>query len=156
VAKKLHSIQLFAIYTFNGGQDTWCYYGSEEMAPEETFKQDLPVMNEIYDSLKENAAAINAKGAAEQQQANQIVQQTQQMTANTDATIAQMQNAQLQSDKSFADVDEGIRGYREVYDTQTGDQADVNLGDVDGVVNALNEGDPGRYVQVPLRDQVGQ
>jgi hypothetical protein len=48
-------------------------------------------------------------------------------------------------------VDEGIRGYRKVYDTQTGQEADVNLGDVNGVVNALNEADPGRYVQVPLR-----
>ena len=51
-------------------------------------------------------------------------------------------------------MDEGIRGYRKVYDTQTGDETDVNLGDVNGVVNALNETDPGRYIQVPLRDEV--
>jgi hypothetical protein len=156
VAKKFHSVQLFAVYTFNGGQDTWDYYGSQEVAPEETFKQDLPVMNEIFDSLKENAAAINAKGAAEQKQADAIVAQTNQMNAATDATIAQMHEQEVQSEKSFADVDEGIRGYRKVYDTQTGDETDVNLGDVDGVVNALNEADPGRYVQVPLRDEVGQ
>jgi hypothetical protein len=156
VAEKFHSIQIFAVYTFNGGQSTWNYYGSQEMAPEETYKQDLPVMNAIFDSLKENAAGINAKGAAEQRQVNQIVNQTRQMTAGVNATIAQMQNQEIQSEKSFADVDEGIRGYRKVYDTQTGDEADVNLGDVNGVVNALNEADPGRYVQVPLRDEVGQ
>jgi hypothetical protein len=78
------------------------------------------------------------------------------MTAATDAAIDRMRRQQLQADRSFADVDEGIRGYRKVYDTQTGQEADVNLGDVNGVVNALNEADPGRYVQVPLRDEVGR
>jgi hypothetical protein len=111
-------------------------------------------MNQIYDSLKENAAAINAKGAAEQQQANTISAQTSRMVAASNANIARMQNQELQSEKSFADVDEGIRGYRKVYDTQTGEESDVNLGDVNGVVNSLNEADPGRYVQVPLRDEV--
>jgi hypothetical protein len=154
-SRKLHSIQIFAAYTFNGGQNTWNYYASQEMAPEETFKQDLPVMNAIFDSLKENAAAINAKGAAEQKQVNQILDQTRQMNANVDATINQMHRQEVQSERSFADVDEGIRGYRKVYDTQTGDEADVNLGDVNGVVNALNDADPGRYVQIPLRDEVG-
>jgi hypothetical protein len=154
VAQKFHSVQQFAVYTFNGGQDTWGYFGAQLNGPEETFKQDFPIMNAIDASLKENAAAINAKGAAEQKQADQIVEQTNKMTADTDATIGRMQQQQLDADRSFADVDEGIRGYREVYDTQTGEQADVNLGDVDGIVNALNESDPGRYVQIPLRDQV--
>jgi hypothetical protein len=154
VSRKFHSIQIFAAYTFNGGRDTWNFYGSQEMAPEETYKQDLPVMNAIFDSLKENAVAINAKGAAEQKQVNQILDQTRQMNANVDATITQMHSEEVQSERSFADVDEGIRGYRKVYDSQTGDEADVNLGDVNGVVNALNEADPGRYVQIPLRDEV--
>lgn len=156
VSRKFHSVQIFAAYTFNGGRDTWNFYGSQEMAPEETYKQDLPVMNAIFDSLKENSAAINSKGAAEQKQVNQILAQTRQMNTNVNATISQMQNEEIQSEKSFADVDEGIRGYRKVYDSQTGDEADVNLGDVNGVVNALNEADPGRYVQVPLRDEVQQ
>jgi hypothetical protein len=155
VAKKFHSVQQFSVYSFNGGQDTWSYFGAQLNAPEETFKQDFPVMNAIYASLKENGSAIAAKGAAEQKQADQIVAQTNPMTAQTDATIAHMQQQQLESDRSFADVDEGIRGYRKVYDTQTGDESDVNLGDVNGVVNALNDADPGRYVQVPLRDEVG-
>jgi hypothetical protein len=154
VAKKFHSVQQFNVYSFNGGQDTWSYFGAQLNAPEETFKQDFPVMNAILISLKENAAGIQAKGAAEQKQADAINAQTNRMTAQTDATIARMQQQQLESDRSFADVDEGIRGYRKVYDTQTGEESDVNLGDVNGVVNALNEADPGRYVQVPLRDEV--
>jgi hypothetical protein len=154
VAKKFHSVQQFCVYTMNGGQDTWSYFGAQLNAPEETFKQDFPVMNAILISLKENAAGINAKGAAEQRQADQIVAQTNQMVAATNANIARMQQQQLESDRSFADVDEGIRGYRKVYDSQPGEETDVNLGDVNGVVNALNEADPGRYVQVPLRDEV--
>jgi hypothetical protein len=43
-------------------------------------------MQAILNSLKENAAAINAKGAAERKQADQIVDRTRQMTAATDAT----------------------------------------------------------------------
>jgi hypothetical protein len=156
VAKKFHSVQRFNVYTLNGGRDTWSYFASQLNAPEDTFRQDFPVMNAILASLKENGSAIAAKGAAEQKQADQIVAQTNRMTAQTDATIAHMQQQQLESDRSFADVDEGIRGYRKVYDTQTGEEADVNLGDVNGVVNALNDTDPGRYVQVPLRDEVGQ
>jgi hypothetical protein len=156
VAKHFHSVQQFMVYSFNGGQDTWSYFAAQLMGPEETFKQDYPVMNEILMSLKENAAGIQAKGAAEQKQADAINAQTNRMVEQTNATIGQMQQQQLESDRSFADVDEGIRGYRKVYDTQTGDESDVNLGDVNGVVNALNEADPGRYVQVPLRDEVGQ
>jgi hypothetical protein len=154
VPKKFHSVQRFTVYSLNGGQDTWSYFASQLMGPEETFKQDFPVMNAILVSLKENAAGIAAKGAAEQKQADQIVAQTNRMVAQTNATIAHMQDQQAAADRSFADVDEGIRGYRKVYDTQTGEESDVNLGDVNGVVNALNETDPGRYVQVPLRDEV--
>jgi hypothetical protein len=154
VAKKFHSVQQFCVYTFNNGQDTWSYFAAQLQGPEDTFKQDYPVMNAILISLKENSAGIAAKGQAEHKQADAINAQTQQMVANTNATIANMQQQQLESDRSFADVDEGIRGYRKVYDTQTGDEADVNLGDVNGVVNALNDADPGRYVQVPLRDEV--
>jgi hypothetical protein len=156
VAKKFHSVQQFSVYTFNGGQDTWSYFGAQLQGPEETFKQDFPVMNAILASLKENAAGIAAKGAAEQKQADAINAQTNRMVAATNANIARMQQQQLESDRSFADVDEGIRGYRKVYDTQTGEESDVNLGDVNGVVNALNDADPGRYVQVPLRDEVQQ
>jgi len=47
-----------------------------------------------------------------------------------------------------------IRGYRTVEDTTTGERSSVNLGKVDDVVNKLNEGDPGRYKQIPLRDEM--
>lgn len=51
------------------------------------------------------------------------------------------------------DFDELIRGYRTVEDTQTGVKHSVDLGNVDKIVDDLNESDPGRYRQIPLRDE---
>jgi hypothetical protein len=46
--------------------------------------------------------------------------------------------------------DETIRGWREVEDTTTGERKSVDLGNVDQIVDKLNEADPGRYKQIPL------
>ena len=83
------------------------------------------------------------------------------LKATEDATnqfVNQLNQQSLAADRNCADMDEVIRGYRKVYrkvyDTQTGDEADVNLADSTAIVNALNENDPGRYMQIPLRDEV--
>lgn len=65
---------------------------------------------------------------------------------------AQANNSVIRS-RAVDDFDETIRGVRDVQDTRTGQQAPVDLGNVDNIVNNLNQGDPGRYIQVPLRDQ---
>jgi hypothetical protein len=57
-------------------------------------------------------------------------------------------------DRSFADFDEVIRGYRTVEDTRTGDRTSVDLGNVHDIVEKLNERDPGRYKEIPLRDEM--
>jgi len=41
-----------------------------------------------------------------------------------------------------------------VLDTETGNRTSVDLGNVDRIVDKLNEGDPGRYKQIPLRDEM--
>ncbi len=46
-----------------------------------------------------------------------------------------------------------IRGYRTVEDTRTGERGSVDLGNVDNFVDTLNESDPDRYRQIPLRDE---
>ena len=46
-----------------------------------------------------------------------------------------------------------IRGYRTVEDTRTGDRTSVDLGNVRDIVDELNQGDPGRYKEIPLRDE---
>jgi hypothetical protein len=57
-------------------------------------------------------------------------------------------------ERSNANFDEMIRGYRTVEDTATGDKTSVDLGDVHQVVQNLNYSDPGRYKEIPLRDEL--
>ena len=52
------------------------------------------------------------------------------------------------------DFDEVIRGVRTVEDTQTGYRTSVDLGNVNQIVDKLNKHDPGRYIQIPLRDEL--
>jgi hypothetical protein len=140
-------------------------------APDGTFERDKPVMFQMLNSLKSNDGAIQRKSsrelAAQKQnfEAQQARMRTQQ--AANDAQHKQYwehQKAMDESHKAFADrqrdqdrqndnFDEYIRGVRTVEDTQSGVKTSVDLGNVDKVVDALNEGDPGRYKQIPLRDE---
>ena len=54
----------------------------------------------------------------------------------------------------FADFDETIVGSRDVLDTATGEKTSVDLGNVNAIVDRLNQNDPGRYQQIPLRDEL--
>ncbi len=76
----------------------------------------------------------------------------------TAETIAAQNRAwernQLIIARSHADFDETIRGYRTVEDITAGDRTSVDLGDVHRIVEKLNEHDPGRYREVPLRDEL--
>jgi len=71
-----------------------------------------------------------------------------------DRYLASTQRNSIIRERSSADFDEVIRGYRNVEDTATGERTSVDLGNVDSIVDKLNEGDPGRYKQIPLRDDV--
>jgi len=64
------------------------------------------------------------------------------------------QRNSLIRERSAIDFDEVIRGERTVQDTQTGERTSVNLGNVNEIVDKLNERDPGRYIQIPLRDEM--
>jgi hypothetical protein len=141
-------------------------------APDATFEKMKPVMFQMVNSMKTNDAAIQRKSSAElaaQRQrfdAQQARMRSQQ--AANDAQHKQYwdhQKAMEESHKAFADkqnqqarsndnFDEYIRGVRTVEDTQTGIKTSVDLGNVDKVVDTLNERDPGRYRQIPLRDEV--
>jgi len=44
-------------------------------------------------------------------------------------------------------------GLRTVQDTRTGEQTQVYLPDVHNIVDAMNAQDPGRYKEIPLRDE---
>lgn len=57
-------------------------------------------------------------------------------------------------DRTNADFDEVIRGYRTVEDTTTGERAETDLGTVHRTVEKLNEhAGYDRYKEIPLRDQ---
>ena len=62
---------------------------------------------------------------------------------------------QNRKSRNAADWIEYAGGYRTVIDTQTGKRARVDLSNVNGIVDHLNEvtNDPHRFVQIPLRDE---
>jgi hypothetical protein len=151
-------------------------------APDATFKRDLPVMLEIINSERPNNEVIQRKNAQNQQASVQSLQAVhRQQVAWFNAQQAghrqqvaafdrqnqqwwdgqranqqrnndweQRQNAQARQNDNF---DEIIRGQRTVEDTQTGVKGSVDLGNVDKIVDDLNEREPGRYRQIPLRDE---
>jgi hypothetical protein len=164
-------IQFDASAVRNGG--TWGYYIPLQLiAPKETFEKDLPVMMAQAFSLSENAAVIGAKSRREidaaqrqaesQREANDRVAQANydHTRAVEDASAAQskhwadIDNDETKRQRTATDFDETIRGIRTVEDTQTGEKTSVDLGNVHDIVDKLNEQDPGRYKEIPLRDEV--
>ena len=141
-------------------------------APDATFERDLPVMLQMINSLAMNEARIRERGGqavaaqkrwfqaeqkAHKQQVAAFDAHNRQWEANEKAfdarnqQVADSQNATARRDDNF---DELIRGYRTVEDSQTGLKTSVDLGNVDKIVDDLNEHDPGRYREIPLRDEV--
>ena len=118
----------------------------------------MPTLVAIWHSYNPDVQKALANGqadtAAMQNALNQIQANIQASQDQTEQIISDMNQRQLAANRSFDNEDEIIRGYRTVEDTETGEQADVNLEDAHAIVDTLNEGDPGRYIQIPLRDQV--
>jgi hypothetical protein len=139
------------------GNGTWAILWSQVSGPDATFDRDLPTMIAISKSWKlndsvvmehgnQNVAASNARFAA--------FEASQKETQDTfDNYLHSIQHNSLLTDRTNTDFDEVIRGYRTIEDTQTGDHASADLGNVNEIVNSLNEHDPGRYIQIPLRDE---
>jgi hypothetical protein len=153
-----HYRSLLQLEVYVLGPGTWGFYATQLIAPQETFKQDLPVMLAQSLSLRENAAVIQQKTQ------EQIATQNQRFAA-MQAANKEVQDAfdrrnkawernQLITSRSNADFDEVIRGYRTVENTPTGDRTSVDLGNVDRIVDNLNRYEPGRYKQIPLRDEL--
>lgn len=126
-------------------------------APDATFRQDLPAMLAMAGSIHENAAQIqyNTQVWIDQrkiwftgvEKANDTVEKA------GDGLVHNMEKNSDLALKSVTDFDETIRGERTVQDTVTGEKTQVNLGNVDDVVYELNKIEPGRFVQIKLRDQ---
>jgi hypothetical protein len=153
------------------GQGAWTLFISILRAPDATFDRDLPVMRAMARSVTENAQAIQQKTQQNIQAQNQRFQAQQQahrqqveafdarqkayreVQAAQDRRNRSWEENQTRRARSNDDFDEYVRGYRTVEDTRTGEKTSVDLGNVDRIVDRLNEGDPGRYRQIPLRDE---
>ncbi len=172
-----HFRTLARVETVGLGQGAWMYSAIEATAPVASFDADQPVMLAMINSLKENVEVIQKKSQAmldaqakqardnlaisnqqfqEQQKQRSAAQQEAHRTqmAGYDAHNQAWRAGQVDKSRHNADVVEMIRGYRTVEDTRTGTKASVDYYNVDGIVNRLNETDPGRYKQIPLRDEV--
>jgi hypothetical protein len=136
---------------------TWGFYCSYVSGPDESFDKDLPTMLAIANSWKLNDAVVAAHTQQNINASNQrfaaFEQSMKEKDQAFDSYLKSEQNNELIQERSNADFDEVIRGYRTVYDTETGDRGSADLGNVNEIVDKLNEGDPGRYVQIPLRDE---
>ena len=140
------------------GAGAWSIYITEASAPDTSFDKDWPVMLSIATSLKTDPQAVQrATGRAidAQNQNFQAMQKAHatQVAAFDDYFKSQQRNSLIQ-ERSAIDFDEVIRGDRTVQDTRTGERTSVNLGNVNEIVDKLNEHDPGRYIQIPLRDEM--
>jgi hypothetical protein len=138
--------------------DTWAYYFIGGSAPDTTFDRDLPVMIDIAKSwkLNDNAVANNTQQniAAQNQRFAAFEQSMKENQAAFDGYMQSVRNSETVREKSNADFDEVIRGYRTVEDTKTGERTDVDLGNVHDIVQKMNEYDGAdRYKEIPLRDQ---
>jgi small-conductance mechanosensitive channel len=154
------------------GQGAWMMMGVIMRAPDATFERDLPAMRSMVFSLKENAQVISQKtqqALNEQNQRFQAQQQAhrqqvegfeRQQQAHREVTRAydrqhqDWEKNQKTTSRSHDDYDEVLRGYRTVEDTRSGVKTSVDLGNVDVIVDKLNEANPGRYRQIPLRDEM--
>ena len=127
-------------------------------APDATFDADLPVMVAIAQSLKTNSRAVQQATGRAIDASNRFTQSALAANAERQAAFddylhAVQRNSTLQS-RAVDDWSEAFRGSRTVEDTQTGERHSVNLGRVDAIVDELNRQDPGRYIQIPLRDEL--
>jgi hypothetical protein len=139
------------------GTGTWGVYACSVGGPDSTFDTDLAIMLDVAKSWKLNDAVVAQHSRQDIAASNARFQAFERAEKEKqdafDDYMATIQRDELIRDRCNADFDEVIIGYRTVYDTETGEKTSVNLGDVDGIVNALNEHDPGRYIEIPLRDE---
>ena len=139
------------------GQGAWYLYVSEASAPDASFDTDWPVMLAIATSLKTDPQAVQRATSRAIDAQNQNFRAMQQAHATQQAAFddyfKSVQRNSVIRERSAIDFDEVIRGVRTVEDTRTGYRTSVDLGNVDQIVDKLNEHDPGRYVQIPLRDE---
>jgi hypothetical protein len=167
-----HSQVLAQVQVSPTTQTSWMFSSNGARAPDAIFERDLPLMLQMVNSVKWDDAAIQRAsnqrtGAQQQWFANQQAGYRAQQAANDaqhqsywDAQKANAQQSrnwedgQLAQDRRNDNFSELMRGYRTVEDSRTGERRSVDYLNVDKIVDDLNQGDPDRYRQIPLRDEL--
>jgi hypothetical protein len=134
-------ISLVIIAPTGAGQ--WMFYSSSVGCPRDQFARNLPVLMAVWKSYQ-------VAGWVSQERMAKAMQSLREANQILEDTMAARRRSQ---DRTFADWDEYIRGYRTVLDTVTGDRFEVDLGNSTEVVRRLNEAEgTERYREIPLRD----
>ncbi|MDP9172429.1 MAG: hypothetical protein M3O30_00995 [Planctomycetota bacterium] len=154
----IHYRALCQLECYPISNDTWAYYFVGASAPDATYDRDVPIMLDIAKSwkLNDNAVAQNSQAnvAAQNQRFAAFEQTMKEKNDSFDRYLQSVQNNEVIQEKSNADFDEVIRGYRTVEDTETGNRTQVDLGNVHDIVNQMNQNAGSeRYKEIPLRDQ---
>ncbi len=127
-------------------------------APDALYARDLPVMQQMTRSFQVDDARVGVVNDGELRTRQDWFRRQQEGHAEQERAFDAQhrgwerdQNLRARANDDFTEV---FRGYRTVEDGNTGERASVSLGDVDRLVDDLNAQDPGRYRQIPLRDEL--
>ena len=127
-------------------------------APDATFQRDLPVLVAIANSWRTNDQVITQRSRDALQAQNDWFAGSQKahrtVTEAFDGNNRNWEKNQRAQARTMDDGSEAMRGWRTVRDNRTGEERQVNLGHSTQIVDDLNRQDPGRYEEVPLRDQL--
>jgi len=123
---------------------TWVLYTTYVASRSDAFAQNLPVLVRIWGSARTSQHVIHERIEDAMRNFREAGEIWQRATQNRERSL----------ERSHANWTEAMRGTRTILDTRTGDRADVDLGYASDIVRKLNEGEPGRYREVPLRELV--
>jgi hypothetical protein len=145
---------------------------TELRAPDALFDRDAPVMLQMLNSVRYDDAEIRRRSGQQlQRQQEWFARQQADYRAREAANDAQhkrywdgqaqrakenkqWEDGQLAQSRQLDDFSELMRGYRTVEDTVTGERRSADYLNVDKIVEELNEREPGRYRDIPLRDEL--
>jgi hypothetical protein len=123
---------------------SWVLYTTYVASRSEAFAQNLPVLVRIWGSARTSQRVIHERIEDAMRNFREAGEIWRRATQNRERSL----------ERSHANWIEAIRGTRTILDTRTGDRTDVDLGYARDIVRKLNEGEPGRYREVPLRELV--
>ncbi len=137
------AIQYILLGTINM-DGSWVLYTTYVASRSEAFAQNLPVLVRIWGSARTSQRVIHERIEDAMRNFREAGEIWRRATQNRERSL----------ERSHANWIEAIRGTRTILDTRTGDRTDVDLGYARDIVRMLNEGEPGRYREVPLRELV--